>query len=240
MNQYDFSKKPIYTKTDVPFLGYLSFFVEGLRKDFLKEHPTYTDITKPLDNFELSRPPTEGAALTASYVVSQPDAWMSSWCRYQTSPDSSVHINENRLTHYPTAAKIIKELGSDLGIVLYSSMESYSVIERHTDHENRENRFLRIHIPIIIPKGDVFIEINGEEAHYSCSDIFGFNNQYVHSAHNYTKDRRLIFLIDIRREFLGLPPADCYDLKTEKNTPPFTRNGVIWNSAAELARVKAM
>jgi hypothetical protein len=238
MRQYDFARKPIYTKTDIPYLNYLSTFAEGLREDFLKQHPTYTDTTKPIEGLELARPPADGAALNASYVVSQEDAWMSAWCRYQTSPDGTPYYNEERLQKYPTVAKLIKELGSELGIVVYSSMERYSVIERHTDHENRENKFLRVHIPIIVPVGDIFIEINGEEAHYS--DVFGFNNQYSNSAHNYTKDRRLIFLIDIRREFLGLPPADCYDPEVEKNTPPFTRNGSIWNSTAELARLKTI
>jgi len=238
MNQYDFAKKPIYTKTDIPYLNYLNTFAEDLRKDFLKEHPTYTDVTKPIEGLELARPPADGAALNASYVVSQEDAWMSAWCRYQTSPDGTPYYNDERLLKYPTVAKLIKELGSNLGIVVYSSMERYSVIERHTDHENRENKFLRVHIPVIMPEGDVFIEINGEEAHYS--DVFGFNNQYVHSAHNYTPYRRLIFLIDIRREFLGLPSAEPYNPEIEKTIKPFARNGFVWNSSAELARLKAL
>ena len=238
MNQYDFAKKPIYKKSDVPYFNYLNTLAEDLRKDFIKEHPTYTDVTKPIDGLELARPPTEGAAEMTAYAVSQPDAWMSAWCRYQSNPMGPAYFNEERIKKYPTIAKIIKELSSELGIIVYSSMEKYSVIGRHTDPENRENKFLRVHIPLITPKGDVFIEINGEETDYS--DVFGFNNQYVHSAHNYTPDRRLILLIDIRRDFLGLPSADPYDPETEKTVKPFKRNGVVWNSRSELARIKSL
>ena len=237
IKQQSLADKKIYKKTDVPYFAYLATFIDGLRDDFLKAHPDYQDKTKLIDGLELSRPPTDGAAQKASYVVSSPDAWNSAWLKYQTNDDGQAHINEDTLALYPTARKLIKHcLGPDCGIALYSVIEPMSTIGRHTDPENKRNKFIRVHIPLIKADGDIFLEVDGEEIDYS--DIFGFNNQFVHSAHNYTKDRRLIFLIDIRREFLGLPPAEWYSEELEENAEPFKRNGVVWDSTAEIERLK--
>lgn len=237
--QLSFAEQRVYRRKDVPYFDFLDQFIDGLRDDFLKAHTDYQNKTKLIEGLELSRPPTEGATETILYGLSSPDAWSSAWLKYQTAHDAQEHFNIANIEKYPTAKKLIKEvLGSECGIALYSVTEPMSVIGRHTDPENRENKFIRIHIPLIMAKGDVFIEIGGEEADYS--DIFGFNNQYMHSAHNYTKDRRLIFLIDIRREFLGLPSATWYSPDSEKATEPFKRNGVIWDSNAELDRLKLL
>jgi hypothetical protein len=238
MVKKDFANLPIYTSTDVPYFEYLRTFTDHLRNDFLKEHPSYTDINKSIEGLELIDFSDRYLVNASDNLMSDPKAWKVAWLSYKENYDDPSYIHEDRLQKYPTVTKLIKKLKPILGIVMYSSMESHSVIERHTDNENRENKFLRIQIPLIIPKGDVFLEVNGEEADYS--DMFGFNNQYVHSAHNYTKDRRLVFIIDIRRAFLGMPPANCYDPEAEKNATPFLRNGVIWDSNAELARLKAL
>jgi hypothetical protein len=238
MIKKDFANLPIFTSTDVPYFEYLRTLTDDLRNDFLKEHPSYTDINKSIEGLELIDFSDRYLVNASDNLISDPESWKVAWFTYKENYDDLSYVYEDRLQKYPTVAKLIKKLKPILGIVMYSSMESHSVIERHTDNENRENKFLRIQIPLIIPKGDVFLEVNGEEADYS--DMFGFNNQYVHSAHNYTKDRRLVFIIDIRRAFLGMPPADYYDPEAEKNATPFLRNGVIWDSNAELTRLKSL
>ena len=234
-----FANQRVYTLKDAPYLSVLASYTEGLRNDFLNAHPDYHDKNKLIEGLELSRPPTDGAAEKASYVVSAPEAWNSSWVKYQTAQDAQEYFNDNNLEKYPTAKRLVKDfLGKDCGIALYSVIEPFSFIGRHTDPENRENKFVRVHIPLVLTKGDVFIEIDGEEAHYS--SIFAFNNQYVHSAHNYTNERRLVFLLDVRREILRLPPADPYIIDLENNAEPFKRNGVIWNPKAEVERLKSL
>jgi hypothetical protein len=110
---------------------------------------------------------------------------------------------------YPTAMKLIDEYGDDCLFAAYSLLGPNSKINRHTDPENRNGEFIRIHIPLIVPKGKVYFEVLGEIVTWD--DIFAFNNQFVHSAHNNTPDWRLCFVIDIRRSRIGLPPGIHYD-----------------------------
>jgi hypothetical protein len=55
----------------------------------------------------------------------------------------------------------------------------------------------------------LFFEVDGEEIDWS--DIFAFDNQLVHSAHNLSDGHRLIFLIDIKRSRVGLPPGQLWN-----------------------------
>ena len=102
-------------------------------------------------------------------------------------------------------------------------MAPNTVLHRHTGPENRTGEYIRIHIPLIIPEGDLFFEVNGEEIDWS--DIFAFNNQLAHSAHNLSNEHRMIFLIDIRRSRVGLPPGEPFnpDRHLYSMTQPFVR-----------------
>jgi aspartyl/asparaginyl beta-hydroxylase (cupin superfamily) len=91
-------------------------------------------------------------------------------------------------------------------------------LHRHTGIENRTGEFIRIHIPLIVPEGDIFFECNDDEVHWD--DIFAFDNQLVHSAHNLTDEGRLIYLIDVRRTRAGLPPGQPYNSKRQRATAP--------------------
>ena len=106
-------------------------------------------------------------------------------------------------------------------------MRKFFLQIRHTGPENRNGKYVRIHIPLIIPEGDIFLEVNGEEVDWG--DIFAFNNQLAHSSHNYSSEYRLIFLIDLEREFLGMPPGSVYDARLEKYAKPFLRNNKEWH-----------
>jgi aspartyl/asparaginyl beta-hydroxylase (cupin superfamily) len=101
-------------------------------------------------------------------------------------------------------------------------MAPNTVLNRHTGPENRTGRFIRIHIPLIVPEGDVFLEVNGEEVKWD--DLFGFNNQFVHSAYNNTDQYRLVFLLDLDREFIGMSPGEPWDERFEELAiQPFVR-----------------
>jgi aspartyl/asparaginyl beta-hydroxylase (cupin superfamily) len=77
------------------------------------------------------------------------------------------------------------------------------VITRHVDIENYLRKTVRIHIPLIIPEGDVYLEVRGVELDWS--NLFAFDNGDWHSAYNKTEKRRLVYIIDISRSFLGIP-----------------------------------
>jgi hypothetical protein len=140
-----------------------------------------------------------------------PEGWKNIEFKYH-SPDEGVHWDidpDYAERNFPTAYNLIKEFWDDCPIASYSCMAPNTVLHRHTGPENRFGEYIRIHIPLIIPPGDVFFEVDGEEIDWS--DIFGFDNQLVHSAHNLTNEFRLIFLIDIKRSRIGLPSGQLFN-----------------------------
>ena len=138
------------------------------------------------------------------------DAWKVLGLKYHNPVNNStMGMPEDSLKKlFPTSYKLIQEFGDDSPIIAYSYISPQSQLHRHTGIENRTGEFIRIHIPMIVPEGDVFFEVNDEEVKWD--DIFAFDNQLVHSAHNLSDKGRVIYQIDIRRSRAGLPPGTPY------------------------------
>ena len=199
---------------NLPIFDYLMTFKDGLIYDFLNYNADWESSFEKavIVNY---------TARDITSILSSKEAWKAQPLRYEASPGGDVYLYDKDIEALPTAAQIMKEFEGHLGIVIYSILEANSVIDRHTGPENRTGEYLRIHLPLIVPPGDIFLEVGGEEVDWS--EPFGFNNQIIHSAHNYSSQRRLVFLLDIRRTYIGLPPGQPYDKRAEKHAPPFVR-----------------
>lgn len=202
--------KNIYRREDLGhYADYFMSFREQLTQDFLKFSPDYINGT-----FKEGHPVPQ-----AEPILNNFDDWLSTPVKYvfdnvnvSASPESAVHLK--------TAIELVKQYGDDCPIANYSVIKPNSCIFRHTGPENRSGEFVRVHIPLIVPQGDIFFEVGGEIVRWD--DIFAFNNEVVHSAHNHTPHWRLVFLIDIRRNRIGLPPGRPYDkVRDEDSYPPF-------------------
>jgi hypothetical protein len=101
---------------------------------------------------------------------------------------------------FPTASTLTQQYIAHIGCSGYSVLESGGVIKSHVDIENRSRNTVRIHIPLIIPQGDIALEVNGIKQDWS--DLFAFDNAELHSAYNKTDKRRLIYIIDISKSIL--------------------------------------
>ena len=202
--------KNIYRREDLGIISeYLMSFQDQLRNEFLECNPDFIhgSFAKG-DKIDQAAP-----------VLYNPDDWLTSTIKY-TFEDIRVLASADSYQHLKTAIKLVDEYGDDCPIANYSVIKPNSCIFRHTGPENRSGEFVRIHIPLIIPDGDVFFELGGEKIYWN--DIFAFNNEIIHSAHNHTPYWRLIFLIDIRRSRIGLPPGIPYDkVRDEDSYPPF-------------------
>ena len=197
--------KTIWTKNEIAIADELQSLVPKLLEEFLlyhqdfnttfSKHTSYADVNLKLDPREK-------------------DIWKVEGMRY-VSPDQNIELNPykdpNTQKNFPTAVMLTEKYVEFCGCSGYSILEPGGVINRHTDIENRDRGTVRIHIPLIIPKGNVFIEIGGTELYWT--DIFAFDNEEPHSAYNNTDNRRLIYLIDIKRSFLGIPEGEPFVLK---------------------------
>ena len=119
--------------------------------------------------------------------------------------DRKRRMDGYNVDRFKTMKGIGERYGDICPILEYSILPANSIIERHIGIENKDGKHIRIHIPLIIPKGDIFFEANCEEVDWE--NPWGFNNQYMHSAHNNTDEHRLIMLIDLERAYCGIPPA---------------------------------
>lgn len=214
----DLSDTPqlIYRRHEIPIADYLMSFQQALRDEFLFHH-----VMLDLDRVANITPPSMTARSdlpkeVVDYLVqdngSNPNRsmWRTRGLKYTNNPAKMKwqETDPTALKKYSTAFKLINEYGDDCPIANYSLLGPNSKINRHTGIENRDGEFIRIHIPLVIPEGDLYFEVLGEIVRWD--DIFAFNNQFVHSAHNNTNKWRLCFLIDIRRTRAGLPPGVHY------------------------------
>lgn len=225
--------KAIYTRQEIgPIAEYLMSFQDALRDEFLAGYDSLEQAVKANGVPNLAGRPYDAANTIVSkneegkYETSV-DSWTAVAFRYErhdgiversfTTPEDHHHA-----TKYPTAYKLIKEFGDKCPIANYSSMAPNSILKRHTGPENRSGKYVRIHIPLIIPKGEIFLEVDAQEVDWT--DLFGFNNQFMHSSFNLSDEYRLIFLIDLDREFIGLEPGTEYDPAIASKAKPFIRN----------------
>lgn len=226
----------VYRRNEIPIAEYLMSFQEQLRAEFLQGfelRAMSNYVGQPtLDRRGAGVPLDESAYLIHSKDPKTNEykhnlrGWVGVTLKYTRDGPPPVNYlmdpRDGRALRYKTAYGLVEEFGDNCPIAQYSIMAPNTVLNRHTGIENRTGKYIRIHIPLIVPDGDVFLEVNGEEATWN--DLFGFNNQFVHSAHNYTNKHRLIFLIDIDREIAGLTPGEPWDERFEELAKqPFVR-----------------
>jgi hypothetical protein len=203
--------KNIYRGQEFKYHSEFMNLVPGLTSDFLKMHPEFSNLSE----FDGLPPHTAGKYKVAvlNYNAEQMPGYNAGFLGQE--------ISDNIKKHYPTAYKHIIEKFSDCTMAGYGVLFPHSVISRHTGVENRTGTYIRIHIPLIIPEGDVGFEVAGEEVNWS--DLFAFNNQRVHSAWNNTDHPRLCFIVDLLRSTCDLPNGIPWTQDLDADTAPFPR-----------------
>ena len=209
--------KIIWHKNELSLADELLSLVPSLTSDFLSYHTDYQTLFN-------SGKPYINPTYDTQNEMSGKNSWRTEGIRY-ILPEKNIEVNffeqDDIKTNFPTATNLTKKYLEHCGCSGYSSVEPYSFIRRHSDLENRKRRFVRIHIPLIIPEGDSFIEVDGNM--FDWSDIFAFDNESYHSVYNNTPHRRLIYIIDLSRELLGIPPEEPCTINPDDPAPPFKR-----------------
>ena len=212
--------KAYWLREEICIADELLELVPKLREEFLEQHPNFLHPSLPIEMKAYRHP----LFSTEKNVMGGLDAWLTDGVKYTwKAADIYVNVQDDPtvVKRYPTACALTRRWGDDNPLSSYSCIEPGKVIERHTGVENRDNEFIRIHIPLIIPEGDVFFECEGVEIDWT--DIWAFDNQLVHSAHNYSNQRRLIYMFDVRRDKIGLPLGEKYDKLRQIKAKPFVR-----------------
>jgi aspartyl/asparaginyl beta-hydroxylase (cupin superfamily) len=66
-------------------------------------------------------------------------------------------------------------------------------------HKAGNRCFLRMHLGIIVPKGDVCLELEGERLEWKEGKVMIFDDFYPHTAWNRTEQTRVILMVDLFR-----------------------------------------
>ena len=210
-------EKGIWLREEINIADELMALAPKLTEEFLAFHDDFVD-----GDFTKGEPYVN-ATFDTSQVQNRSEAWKVDSLKYTYKEKNILdeYFKTDKRKRFPTAAYLTEKYGDDCPCSSYSILDKNSVIYRHTGIENRDNEFLRIHIPLIVPDGDIFFEVEGVEVDWQ--DLFAFDNQCIHSAYNHTPYRRLVYLIDIHRSVLNIPIGKPHSIHKELMTPPFVR-----------------
>jgi aspartyl/asparaginyl beta-hydroxylase (cupin superfamily) len=186
--------KNIYRGDEVKFANLFRSLRTALLEEFLKAHPDFQTGAE-FNSVNYYNNPTG----SNNKLYSKDSAWK------MTGVKVFGKLKPENKKLYPTAYDLVEAFGDNCFIGCYSIFEPNTILYRHTGTENRKAENIRIHIPLYIPDGDIGFEVEGEEILWH--DVFSFNNQKLHSGWNNTNERRLVFLIDLKRSICDLPAA---------------------------------
>jgi hypothetical protein len=231
-------RKAIWKRGEIPIGDHLMSLAPAIRDEFMSGYATLKEATAQCVNvidpsrhevddhgdtdFLVSRDPVTGQ------FVPSIESWKAVGFKFTREDDRkivNIKISEEQAAKFPTAYKLMQQYDDICPMMSLNVMAPHTILHRHFGPENVDGKYIRIHIPLIVPEGDLFLEVNGEEVTWA--DLFGFDNTIIHSAHNYSDDYRLVVLIDLDRQAIGMEPGLPYDPELEKNANPFVR-GYQW------------
>lgn len=226
-------EQKIWRRQDLPIFEELLSYQQGLIKDFMKDYGNLKEAIFAQSENSINPSYYDGDQMNMAegMLVSRDPktlkwstdftSWQSVGLKNVIKIDGKIQTYEiapdEKLAKYPTALEMMNHYGDDLYGLVYSAIGPYSILQRHVGPENIDGVYVRIHIPLIVPEGDIFLECDNEEITWD--EIFGFNNQHLHSAHNYSKEWRLVMIVDLARERCGLPPGVHFKDTTERENP---------------------
>jgi aspartyl/asparaginyl beta-hydroxylase (cupin superfamily) len=95
---------------------------------------------------------------------------------------------------FPKTTEIVRNaLGNRPFSLWFSRLKSGTEL---VEHRGNFANFLRAHLGIDIPAGDVKLKVSGEERTWSNGEILVFDDRQKHSAWNNTDKDRIILIID--------------------------------------------
>ena len=101
----------------------------------------------------------------------------------------------NNSKFFPRTMTMVKRVpGLSKMFVLFSVLEPGAEISQHT---GPINGMLRIHIPLIVPVGDCYLDVSGEQIRWKKGQAVIFDDSFSHRATNQTSTHRVVLLISI-------------------------------------------
>jgi aspartyl/asparaginyl beta-hydroxylase (cupin superfamily) len=99
-----------------------------------------------------------------------------------------------------TVALLKEKLGDTLRTALFSRLDPQTTLEAHTGWQDLANHVMRVHIPLVVPAGGLCgTWVDGcVETHQEGRPLC-FDDAKVHRAFNYSKEERIVLILDLAR-----------------------------------------
>lgn len=101
---------------------------------------------------------------------------------------------EENIKYCPNTINLLNQFSNIIVNAGFSCLEPGVTTQLHKDFNNT---IWRCHIPIYIPNGNTALNVNGDILKWDDKNFFIFDDTYDHQAWNYTKEKRIVLIIDI-------------------------------------------
>ncbi len=101
------------------------------------------------------------------------------------------NVDQNK---FPKTFNILKPF--NLSKFAFAKLGGNNRNELHVD-STPDNPMIRIHLPLIVPKGDIFLEVNGERLKWREGKCLVLDTSLPHTFWNYTGKERINLLLSL-------------------------------------------
>lgn len=101
----------------------------------------------------------------------------------------------------PATTALLRGIGPSLRTALFSRLDPNTKLGTHTGWADLANHVIRVHIPLIVPRGDVCgTWVDGCVETQDVGSIICFDDSKVHRAFNYSQtEERVVLIVDLER-----------------------------------------
>lgn len=107
---------------------------------------------------------------------------------------------EENKSRYPTLLKLVESLGDNCRSAGYSILEPGGKVITHTDTEEDHEKWFVLHVPLIVPEGDIGFTENNEKGKWVEGQCFILDVESPHSIWNFTDKPRVVVLMELKKE----------------------------------------
>lgn len=108
--------------------------------------------------------------------------------------------NKDAKIKYPNFNAFVESLGDVCRSAGYSILEAGGNVVTHTDTEEDHENYVIVHVPLIVPEGDIGFFENDEQGKWVEGECFILDVESPHSIWNYTDKARVVILLELKKE----------------------------------------
>lgn len=173
----------MHTRDNFIYTNLLESSTEAIKQDF---DSIYGDVS----NLQIIKSPKQDKGSIAE--------WVGSFAYFQKrNPQWDRDCN--------TKSKFLKHLVDQIPTehlqgIWFSAILPGGIIRWHTDKYDDTSNHIRVHLPLVVPKGDIGITVEETTYNWEQGKVFCFDPFVLHTAWNRTNDLRLNVNFNFARE----------------------------------------